>query len=95
MFYGVTVSDWVREIAEEAFSGCKGIKNLSLLKDSNVTTLGIRAFRRTSINSLCGMERVREIGHACFAECIKLESMEGWSASLTVIPCAASTSAQT
>ncbi|GMI57720.1 hypothetical protein TeGR_g9977 [Tetraparma gracilis] len=104
----VTVADGVTEIKEAAFYCCKGLTNLSFLKDSAITTVGQQAFARSGIASLLGMEGVRKIGEAafehckdlrsieglgceemgeyCFIGCTLLQSMEGWPASMTVIP---------
>jgi hypothetical protein len=95
-------------IKGRAFKGCKGLTNLSFLKDSAITTIGDNAFRESGVVSLQWMEGVGTIGYfafyrcedlrsieglgcevmgnACFANCILLQSMKGWPASMTVIP---------
>jgi hypothetical protein len=73
----VTIAAGLTEIREYALYGCKGLTNLSFLKGSTVTTVGRGAFMRSSINSLLGMEHVRKVGDAAFAECKDLRTIEG------------------
>ena len=73
----VTVADRVTEIKSGAFLGCKGLTNLSFLKDSAITTVGDSAFARSGIASLLGMEAVRKIGYAAFLACKDLRTIEG------------------
>jgi hypothetical protein len=61
----VTVADGVTEIKEKAFHLCKGLNNLSFLKDS-ITTVGSSAFAQSGIITLLGMEDVRKIGNWAF-----------------------------
>jgi hypothetical protein len=73
----VAVADRVTEVKESAFCGCKGLKNLSFLKDSGITTIGDSAFARSGIAALQGMERVRKIDIYAFAHCKDLRTIEG------------------
>jgi hypothetical protein len=73
----VTVADGVAEIKERAFWGCKGLTNLSFLKDSAITTIGDRAFARSGIAALWGVESVRKIGNWAFYHCQDLRTIEG------------------
>jgi hypothetical protein len=72
-----TIADGVTEIKEYAFWGCKGLTNLSFLKDSAITTVGRGAFQSTGIITLQGVKRVRKIGIGAFAYCEDLRSIEG------------------
>jgi hypothetical protein len=73
----VTVAGGLTEIKEGAFEGCKSLTNLSFLKDSAITTVGGQAFGISGIVALHGMEGVRKIGHAAFAYCKDLRTIEG------------------
>ncbi|GMI29132.1 hypothetical protein TeGR_g11046 [Tetraparma gracilis] len=73
----VTIADGVTEIKEAAFYSCIGLTNLSFLKGSAVTTVGVQAFRESGIVTLQGMERVRKIGDEAFAYCKDLRTIEG------------------
>jgi hypothetical protein len=73
----VTVADGVTEIGEEAFFRCKGLTNLSFLKDSAITTVGLQAFAGSGIALLQWMEGVRKIGDFAFAHCKDLRTIEG------------------
>jgi hypothetical protein len=73
----VTVADGVTEIRELAFYLCKGLTNLSFLKDSAITTVGEQAFYYSGIITLQGMERVRKIGVMAFSNCKDLRTIEG------------------
>ncbi|GMI32100.1 hypothetical protein TeGR_g2972 [Tetraparma gracilis] len=73
----VTVAVGLVTIEEGAFEGCEGLKNLSFLKDSAVTTVGASAFRDSGIISLQWMEAVRKIGDDAFADCKDLRTIEG------------------
>ncbi|GMI34062.1 hypothetical protein TeGR_g9275 [Tetraparma gracilis] len=73
----VTVADGVTEIKRYAFSGCKGLTNLSFLKGSVIMTIGEGAFEGSGIIILLGMEDVRKIGSYAFAECQDLRTIEG------------------
>ncbi|GMI19472.1 hypothetical protein TeGR_g9283 [Tetraparma gracilis] len=73
----VTVAVGLVTIEEWAFYGCKGLKNLSFLKGSTITTVRDSAFRDSGIASLWGMEGVREIGNDAFSECEDLRTIEG------------------
>ncbi|GMI21710.1 hypothetical protein TeGR_g14722 [Tetraparma gracilis] len=73
----VIVADWVTEIKRQAFQGCKGLTNLSFLKDSAVTTVGYGAFWNSRVTSLHGVEGVRKIGFAAFTHCKDLRTIEG------------------
>jgi hypothetical protein len=73
----VTIADGFTEIQYAAFEGCKGLKNLSFLKDCAVTTVGHRAFRSSSIRSLKGMERVLKVCAEAFHSCKDLRTIEG------------------
>ncbi|GMI32980.1 hypothetical protein TeGR_g13954 [Tetraparma gracilis] len=75
--YDVTFADGLTEIKEYAFKGCKGLANLSFLKDSSITTVGDSAFERSGIASLQWMERVRKFGHCTFRACKDLRTIEG------------------
>jgi hypothetical protein len=75
--YDVTFVDGLTEIKVAAFLGCKGLTNLSFLKDSAITTVGHSAFRESGIASLQGMEIVRKIGDGAFADCKDLRTIEG------------------
>jgi hypothetical protein len=65
----VAVGDGLTEIRNRAFCGCMGLKNLSFLKDSAITTIGDHAFRKSGITYLHGMEGVKKIGYMAFAYC--------------------------
>ncbi|GMI41110.1 hypothetical protein TeGR_g1112 [Tetraparma gracilis] len=73
----VTIADGVTEIKKQAFLGCKGLTNLSFLKDSAITTIIDSAFVRSGIITLLGMEGVREVGDSAFAYCKDLRTIEG------------------
>jgi len=73
----VILADGVTEIKVGAFESCKGLTNLSFLKDSAITTIGVWAFMQSGIASLLGMEAVRKIGGAAFARCKDLRTIEG------------------
>jgi hypothetical protein len=73
----VTVADGVTEIKEAAFEGCKGLKNLSFLKDSAIKTIAAHAFRGSGIAALWGMELVTKFGDYVFYECKNLRTIEG------------------
>jgi hypothetical protein len=73
----VTVADGVTEIKQRAFLGCKGLTNLSFLKDSAITTIRQYAFTASGIITLQGMEGVRKIEHYAFWMCEDLRSIEG------------------
>jgi hypothetical protein len=73
----VTVADGVTEIKESAFWGCKGLTNLSFLKDSAITTVGIYTFAWSGITTLQWMEAVRKIGNYAFSNCKDLRTIEG------------------
>jgi hypothetical protein len=73
----VTVADGVTEIKEGTFWGCKSLTNLGFLKGSTVTTVGVRAFLRSGIITLLGMEGVRKLGNGAFAGCKDLRTIEG------------------
>jgi hypothetical protein len=73
----VTVAGGVAEIKNYAFRGCKGLTNLSFLKDSAITTVRQLAFSSAGIITLQGMERVRKIGHSAFCDCTDLRTIEG------------------
>ena len=73
----VTVADGLTAIKYQAFWGCKGLTNLSFLKDSGVTTIGDFAFCGSVIASLQGVELVRKIGNGAFGSCEDLRSIEG------------------
>ena len=73
----VTVNDGLAEIADAAFEGCEGLKNLSFLEGSAITTIGDSAFAGSGINDLQGMEGVRKIGKWAFAYCKDLRTIEG------------------
>ncbi|GMI38236.1 hypothetical protein TeGR_g3668 [Tetraparma gracilis] len=73
----VTVNDGLMEIKEHAFDGCTGLASLSFLKGSIITTVGKKAFARSGIVALHGMEGVRKIGYAAFAYCEDLRTIEG------------------
>jgi hypothetical protein len=73
----VTVADGVTEIKWRAFWGCKGITNLTFLKDSVITTIGSSAFAMSGVITLQGMELVRKIGNYAFFECQDLRTIEG------------------
>ncbi|GMI19407.1 hypothetical protein TeGR_g12130 [Tetraparma gracilis] len=73
----VTIADGVTEIKEAAFHGCKGLTNLSFLKNSAITTIGRGAFARSGITTLQWTECVRKIGYAAFYECEDLRTIEG------------------
>ncbi|GMI39571.1 hypothetical protein TeGR_g12080 [Tetraparma gracilis] len=73
--YDVTFADGLTEIKEYAFQGCKGLTNLSF--HSAITTVGEYAFAESGIITLQGMELVRKIRIAAFAECKDLRTIEG------------------
>jgi hypothetical protein len=73
----VTVAGGVTEIKRRAFAWCKGLTNLSFLKDSAITTVGDHAFQRSGIITLLGMEGVRKFGICAFAWCKDLRTIEG------------------
>jgi hypothetical protein len=73
----VTVADGVTEVARHAFLGCKGLTNLSFLKDSAITAIWAYAFGESGIASLQWMEGVRTIGIGAFSECEDLRTIEG------------------
>ncbi|GMI22972.1 hypothetical protein TeGR_g10075 [Tetraparma gracilis] len=73
----VTFADGVTEIKQQAFHRCKGLNNLSFLKDSAITTVGAWAFRSLGIASLQWMEGVKKIGISAFADCKDLRTIEG------------------
>ncbi|GMI54416.1 hypothetical protein TeGR_g2826 [Tetraparma gracilis] len=73
----VTVADGLTAIKYQAFWGCKGLTNLSFLKDSAITTVRDYAFEESGIVTLHGMERVRKIGICAFQLCKDLRTIEG------------------
>jgi hypothetical protein len=73
----VTLTNGLTEIAYMAFRSCKGLTNLSFLKDSAITTVGQYAFAESGIIILLGMEDVRKIGDGAFAHCKDLRTIEG------------------
>ncbi|GMI31005.1 hypothetical protein TeGR_g1970 [Tetraparma gracilis] len=73
----VTVADGLTEMKQRAFAWCKGLTNLSFLKGSSVTTVGVEAFRDSGIITLLGMEGVMKIGIAAFEQCKDLRTIEG------------------
>ncbi|GMI28171.1 hypothetical protein TeGR_g1409, partial [Tetraparma gracilis] len=73
----VAVADGVTEIKEYAFCGCEGLKNLSFLEDSAITTVGDYAFDGSGVVTLHGMEGVRKIGKYAFSSCKDLRTIEG------------------
>jgi hypothetical protein len=86
----VTVAYRVAEMGLRAFEGCKGLTNLSFLKDSPITTIGDYAFSSAGITSLQGVEGVRKIGHDAFRECTDLRTIEGLGCEEMGICCFAS-----
>ncbi|GMI23370.1 hypothetical protein TeGR_g146 [Tetraparma gracilis] len=73
----VTIADGVMEIKEQAFWGCAGLTNLSFLKGSAITTVGVAAFLQSGIITLLGMKGVRTIGSYAFQHCMDLRTIEG------------------
>ncbi|GMI35733.1 hypothetical protein TeGR_g12394 [Tetraparma gracilis] len=73
----VTFTDGLSGIMMYAFSGCKGLTNLSFLKDSAITIIRSYAFSGSGVITLFGMEGVREIGYAAFSNCKGLRTIEG------------------
>ena len=73
----VTIADGVMDIKFAAFYGCKGLNNLSFLKDSAVRTIGDFVFEWSGIAALWGMEGVRKIGYGAFIDCEDLRTIEG------------------
>jgi hypothetical protein len=73
----VTIADGVTDIKQKAFDRCKGLTNLSFLKDSTVTTVDYYAFRDSSVAALWGMEGVRKLGDMVFYRCKDLRTIEG------------------
>ncbi|GMI27568.1 hypothetical protein TeGR_g6517 [Tetraparma gracilis] len=73
----VAVADGVTGVKSYAFYGCEGIKNLSFLEDSAITTVGEFAFKELGIVNLLGAEGVRKIGAAAFQDCRDLRTIEG------------------
>jgi hypothetical protein len=73
----VTVSDGLTKIKLQAFEGCKGLKNLSFLKDSAITTIAVWAFANSGITSLQSIENVKRIDRGAFQECNDLCTIEG------------------
>ncbi|GMI20544.1 hypothetical protein TeGR_g14142 [Tetraparma gracilis] len=74
---GVTIADGVTEIKEAAFHRCKGLTNLSFLKDSAITIIGSYAFSVSGLASLRGVEGVSKFGDFAFANCKDLRTIEG------------------
>ena len=56
---------------------CKGLTNLSFLKDSAITIIGSYAFSVSGLASLRGVEGVSKFGDFAFAECKDLRTIEG------------------
>jgi hypothetical protein len=73
----VTIADGITEIKRYTFQGCKGLTNLSFLKDSAITTVGAAAFLQSGIITLLGMKGVRTIGSYAFQQCMDLRTIEG------------------
>jgi hypothetical protein len=73
----VAVADGVTEIKEQAFFCCKGLTNLTFLKGSAITTIGVMAFAGSGIITLLGMEDVAEMCNGAFFRCEDLHSIEG------------------
>jgi hypothetical protein len=73
----VTVADGLTLVARRAFDGCTGLKNLSFLEGSVVTSVEYYAFRSSGIITLLGMERVWKIGNYAFNGCKDLRTIEG------------------
>jgi hypothetical protein len=73
----VTIAVGLTGFYRLAFYGCKGLKYLSFLKGSAVTTVGDFAFMSSGIVTLWGMEGVRKIGNYAFFECKDLRTIEG------------------
>jgi hypothetical protein len=73
----VTVADGVTVIGDSAFFNCKGLTNLSFLKNSAITTIAGEAFRGSGIASLQWMENARKIGEWAFMGCKDLRTIEG------------------
>ncbi|GMI31890.1 hypothetical protein TeGR_g3613 [Tetraparma gracilis] len=73
----VAVADGVTEIKEQAFFTCKGLTNLTFLKGSAITTIGVMAFAGSGIITLLGMEDVAEMCNGAFFRCEDLHSIEG------------------
>ncbi|GMI23143.1 hypothetical protein TeGR_g4038 [Tetraparma gracilis] len=73
----VAVTVGLLEIMRGAFRFCKGLTNLSFLKDSTITTVGMEAFQGSGIAALWGMEGVMKIGIKAFGGCKDLRTIEG------------------
>lgn len=70
----VTIGNNIKNVEEEAFSGCKNLKTVKLGK--NITTIGNKAFYNCSrITSITIPSKVNKIGKQAFAGCKKLKKI--------------------
>ncbi|MBO5871455.1 MAG: leucine-rich repeat domain-containing protein, partial [Bacteroidaceae bacterium] len=70
----ITLPEWLEEIGNVAFCGCKNLKSITLPRW--VKKIGDRSFRDcSSLTSISIPESVTEIGEAAFAWCPNLTSI--------------------
>lgn len=71
----VTIPSTVTNIAEGAFLGCKNLEKIILAKNSQLKTIGYRAFKNCKLTSITIPATVTEIGGEAFWGCTSLTTV--------------------
>lgn len=73
----ITIPNGVALIGENAFDSCTFLKSITIDKNSNLESIGFRAFSDCeSLESIFIPKNVSDIGDAAFANCVSLKHIE-------------------
>lgn len=72
----VEIPSRVKEIKQDAFSGCCALRGVSFAKETQLRTIGKHAFARSGLSSFVAPASLREIGRGAFWSCRALRRAE-------------------
>ena len=73
---GITIPKTIRKISTNTFYGCNKLSKIVFAENSQLTSIGIGAFKETSIESIELPATVTKIGNSAFSSCSNLKSIK-------------------